>query len=214
MMNKTPRIRVVLADDHAVVRAGFRRLLESTPDIEVVAEADSGEQAYLAYVCEWPDVLVLDIAMPGIGGLAALNRIRAHDANARILVLSVHEDTLFTTRSLAGGALGYVTKRAVPEVLVEAVRAVAAGRQFLEREIAQSLALAHTRNEPIQTLTGREFDVFRLLASGKTVIEIAALLHIGPKTAGTYQTAIYRKLGVSNAAQLTRLALNQGIALD
>lgn len=213
-MNKAVRIRVLLADDHAVVRAGFRRLLESSPDIEVVAEADSGEQAYLAYTRERPDIVVLDLAMPGIGGLAALSRIRAQDANARILVLSVHEDALFTTRALAAGALGYVSKRAVPEVLVEAVRAVAAGRQFLEREIAQGLALARTRNEPVQTLTEREFDVFRLLASGKNVNEIADLLHISPKTAGTHQTAIYRKLGVSNAAQLTRLALNQGIALD
>lgn len=213
-MNRTPSIRVVLADDHAVVRAGFRRLLESTADIEVVAEADSGEQAYLAYAREQPDVLVLDIAMPGVGGLAALNRIRAHDANARILVLSVHEDTLFTTRALAGGALGYVTKRAVPEVLVEAVRAVAAGRQFLEREIAQSLALARTRAEPVLALSDREFDVFRLLAGGKSVAEIAQLLHISPKTVGSHQTAIFRKLGVSNAAQLARLALSQGIALD
>lgn len=213
-MSKAARIRVLLADDHAVVRAGFRRLLESNPDIEVVAEAGSGEQAYLAYTRERPDVLVLDLAMPGIGGLAALRRIRAQDASARILVLSVHEDALFTTRALEAGALGYVSKRAVPEVLVEAVRAVAAGRQFLEREIAQGLALARTRAEPINTLTDREFDVFRLLAGGKTVNEIALLLHISPKTAGAHQTAIYRKLGVSNAAQLARLALSQGIVLD
>jgi len=213
-MDRTTRIRVLLADDHAVVRAGFRRLLESNPDIVVVAEAGSGEHAYLLYQRERPDVLVLDIAMPGIGGLATLNRIRAQDADARILVLSVHEDALFTTRALEAGALGYVTKRAVPEVLVEAVRAVAAGRQFLEREIAQNLALARTRAEPVQTLSDREFDVFRLLAAGKTVAEIAKLLHISPKTAGSHQTAVYRKLGVSNAAQLARLAISQGIALD
>ena len=213
-MNKAARIRVLLVDDHAVVRAGFRRLLEATPDIEAVAEASSGEQAYTQYVRLLPDVVVLDLAMPGIGGLAALRRIRAQDAAARVLVLSVHENPIFTERALEAGALGYVSKRAVPEVLVEAVRAVAAGRQFLEREIAQSLALARTRTEPVHTLTDREFDVFRLLAGGKTVNDIAALLHISPKTAGTHQTTIYRKLGVSNAAQLTRLALSQNIALD
>ena len=112
-----------------------------------------------------------------------------------MLVLSVHENPIFTERALEAGALGYVSKRAVPEVLVEAVRAVAAGRQFLEREIAQSLALARTLTEPVHTLTDREFDVFRLLAGGKTVNDIAALLHISPKTAGTHQTTIYRKLG-------------------
>ena len=207
-------ILVLLVDDHAVVRAGFRRLLESNPDITVIAEADSGEQAYLAYVRARPDVVVLDLAMPGIGGLAALGRIRIHDASARILVLSVHEDALFTTRVLEAGALGYVSKRAVPEVLVEAVRAVATGRQFLEREIAQSLALARTRTDPIQTLSGREFDLFCLLASGKTVNDIAVMLHISPKTVGAHQTAIYRKLGVTNAAQLARLAISQGIVLD
>lgn len=213
-MGEDTNIHVLLVDDHAVVRAGFRRLLESNPDIIVVAEASSGEQAYLAYVRVRPDVVVLDLAMPGIGGLAALGRIRAHHASARILVLSVHEDALFTTRALEAGALGYVSKRAVPEVLVEAVRAVATGRQFLEREIAQSLALAHTRAEPIQTLSSREFDLFRLLASGKTVNDIAVMLHISPKTAGAHQTAIYRKLGVTNAAQLARLAISQGIVLD
>lgn len=213
-MPKVTRIRVLLADDHAVVRAGFRRLLEADPDIEVVAEADSGEQAYLAYVRERPDVLLLDLAMPGIGGLAALRRIRTHDPSARVLILSLHEDTLFATRAIEAGALGYVTKRAAPEVLMEAVRMVATGRQFLEREIAQNLALARTRNEPVKTLSDREFDVFRLLASGKNVNDIAALMHISPKTAGSHQTAVYQKLGVSNAAQLTRLAISQGIALD
>jgi len=213
-MPKIAHIRVMLTDDHAVVRAGFRRLLEANPDIEVVAEAGSGEQAYLVYTRERPDVLVLDLAMPGIGGLAALRRIRAHDPNARVLVLSVHEDAQFTTRAIEAGALGYVTKRAVPEILVEAVRAVAAGRQFLEREVAQSLALARASGEPVQTLTDREFDVFRLLASGKTVAEIAELMHISPKTAGSHQTAVYHKLGVANAAQLTRLAISQGIDLD
>ncbi len=211
-MSKTVRIRVLIADDHAVVRAGFRSLLEVHRDINVVAEADSGEQAYLIYTREQPDVVVLDLAMSGIGGLTALNRIRSYDEAARILIL--HEDALFITRAFDAGALGYVTKRATPEVLVEAVRTVANGQRFLEHAIAQNLALASIRTEPIHTLTGREFDVFRLLACGKTAREIAVLLHASPKTIGSHQTSIYRKLGLSNAAQLVHLAINQGIALD
>jgi two-component system invasion response regulator UvrY len=205
-------IGVILADDHAVVRAGLRRLIEGSPDIHVLAEVESGEQAFREYLARQPNIAILDLNMPGMGGLEALRRILAHDAAARILVLSMHEDAVYPARALRSGARGYVTKRCAPEVLLEAIRAVAHGEIFLEPRIAQQLAAngISGKAEPLMELTAREFEVFRLLAVGKSVHEIAGVLFLSTKTVGTYQTHILKKLNANNLSDLTRLAVRMG----
>jgi two-component system invasion response regulator UvrY len=206
-------LKVMLVDDHAVVRMGFRLLLESTPDIRVVAEADAGEQALKRYPEARPDVVVMDLSMPGMGGMEAVRRLLAKDKDARILVLSAHDDTLHPKRVLEAGALGYLSKRSAPEELIQAVRQVAAGKVYLEPALAQQLAIQQvtgTRN-PVEVLSPREFELFLLLAQGKTVAEIAEMLYLSPRTVGTHLYNIKQKLNASNAAELTLIALRAGL---
>jgi two-component system invasion response regulator UvrY len=206
-------LKVMLVDDHAVVRMGFRLLLESTPDIRVVAEADTGEQALKRYPEARPDAVVMDLSMPGMGGMEALKRLLAKDEDARILVLSAHDDTLHPKRVLEAGALGYLSKRSAPEELIQAVRQVAAGKVYLEPALAQQLAIQQvtgTRN-PVEVLSPREFELFLLLAQGKTVAEIAEMLYLSPRTVGTHLYNIKQKLNASNAAELTLIALRAGL---
>lgn len=203
----------MLVDDHAVVRMGFRLLLESTPDIRVVAEADTGEQALKRYPEARPDVVVMDLSMPGMGGMEAVRRLLAKDKDARILVLSAHDDTLHPKRVLEAGALGYLSKRSAPEELIQAVRQVVAGKVYLEPALAQQLAIQQvtgTRN-PVEVLSPREFELFLLLAQGKTVTEIAEMLYLSPRTVGTHLYNIKQKLNASNAAELTLIALRAGL---
>jgi two-component system invasion response regulator UvrY len=206
-------VRVVLVDDHAVVREGYRRLLERTDDISVIAEAASGEEAY-RIACELqPDVTVMDINLPGIGGIEAVRRIIARLPEAKILMFSMHEDTVFSSRALQAGARGYVTKSAAPEVLVEAVRLVARGKLYISHEMAQELALQMLpgRDNPIDALSAREFEVFRLLVAGHSLQEISKILSLSYKTVANYQSNIKHKLDVSNTAQVVRVALDHGL---
>jgi len=209
-MNK---VSVLLADDHEVVRAGYRRLFESTGDIDVVAEATDGEQAYQLYLEHRPGVVVMDLTMPGIGGLDACRRILARDRNARILVFSVHENEIFLNRALDQGVLGYISKRNASRVMIEAVRCVARGELFIGQEMMPFLVKRNaTRdNQQIAGLSPREFEIFRLRADGKSVNEIADLLNLSPKTVGHHNTSVKQKLGVSNDAELTRLAIRLGV---
>lgn len=211
-VSKSDAIRLLLVDDHSIVRAGFRRLLDDAEDMDVVEEADSGEKAIVEYARLLPDVVVMDLTMPGIGGLEAIRRIRSKHPDAKILVLSVHEDVVYSSRVLQAGALGFVSKRCVPQIMLDAVRAVARGDVFLEQAVAQRLALDQIggRANPVKQLTDREFEVFRLLAEGKSINQVAKTLFLSPKTVSTYQTHIFQKLGVSNIAALTRLAIRQG----
>lgn len=208
--NKTT---VLLVDDHELVRAGFRRLLEDGDNFIVVAEAGSGEQAVQDFSKHHPNVVVMDISMPGIGGVGAIERIIAREPSAKILVLSVHEDSVFTTRAMQAGALGFIPKRSAPEEMLRAVEMVAQGKTCIAPEIAQQLAMQKlTGSEnPIDVLSQREFEVFRLLAEGKTVNEIADILSLSPKTVGTHHTNIKQKLNVSNSAELARLAIRSGL---
>jgi len=207
------KISVLLVDDHELVRAGFRRLLEDSDTLTVIAEAGSGEQAVQDYTKYHPDVVVMDISMPGIGGVGAIERITARDPSARILVLSVHEDSVFTTRALKAGALGFIPKRSAPEEMLHAVLQVAQGKMCIDPKIAQELAMQKLggKGSVVDELTPREFEVFRLLAEGKTVNAIAETLNLSPKTVGTHHTNIKQKLAVSNSAELARLAIRAGI---
>ncbi|HMK85109.1 MAG TPA: response regulator transcription factor [Steroidobacteraceae bacterium] len=206
-------IRVLLVDDHAVVRTGFRLLLQSHADIDVVGEADSGEAACQRYAELAPDVVVMDIAMPGMGGLEALRRIRARDREARVLALSAHDDPMHARRSLQEGALGFLSKRGAPEALLEAITAVAAGRRYLDAALAQKLALAafEGTKSPVERLSEREFEVFMRLARGATVQRIAQDLKLSASTVGTHLYNIKQKLGVDNQSELTLIAIRHGL---
>jgi two-component system, NarL family, invasion response regulator UvrY len=207
-------IRVMLVDDHAVVRTGFRLLLQSLPEVSVIAEAESGEIAFQRYSELTPDVVVLDIAMPGMGGLEALKRIRAHHPQARVLALSAHDDPVHARRALQEGALGFLSKRSAPEALIEAVSTVAAGRRYLDANIAQKLALAELEGgakSPIERLSEREFEVFIRLARGATVQKIADDLKLSSSTVGTHLYNIKQKLDVVNQSELTLIAIRHGL---
>jgi DNA-binding NarL/FixJ family response regulator len=206
-------IQIILADDHAVVRSGLRRLLELNERIEVIAEADSGEQAYQFYGELEPDVVVMDISMPGMGGLESARRIIKRYANAKIIIFSMHESSSFASQALKSGVKGYVTKTGAPDDLSRAVLEVANGKTFLSAEIAHKIAFDSIsgHDEPIKQLSGREFEVFRLLAEGKKVEEIAEMLKISQKTVANYYTMIKQKLGVSSPIEMLRLAMRHGL---
>jgi two-component system invasion response regulator UvrY len=207
-------IRVLLVDDHAVVRTGFRLLLQSRPEFSVIAEAESGEAACQLYLELTPDVVVMDLAMPGMGGLEALRRIRAKHPQARVLTLSAHDDPMHARRALQEGALGFLSKRSAPEVLLDAVNAVAAGRRYLDTAMAQKLALAEfdgAAKSPVERLSEREFEVFVRLAGGATVQHIAQDLNLSASTVGTHLYNIKQKLGVANQSELTLIAIRHGL---
>jgi two-component system invasion response regulator UvrY len=206
-------ISVMLVDDHAVVRMGFRLLLEGSPDIRVVAEAESGEDAVRRVQEVKPQVVVMDLSMPGIGGLEALSRILARDPAAKILVLTAHEDAMHAKRVLKAGALGYLSKRSAPEALIQAIRQVMQGRTFLEPAIAQELAVQQVTGErtPVDMLSEKEFKVFLALAKGQSVADIAEVLSLSPRTIGTHLYNIKQKLGASNSAELAIIAMRHGL---
>ncbi|MFK5970040.1 MAG: response regulator transcription factor [Candidatus Marithrix sp.] len=201
-------INILLVDDHEIVRAGYHRLLENTEDIEIIAEANSGEEAYRIYTKLQPDVVVMDLSMPGIGGLEAACKILKYDDDAKILVFSVYENGTFLNRTLEAGVLGYITKRSAAKVMVEAVRKVAQKQQFIGQEMQQFLV--KNNDDLFELLSSREFEVFLLLAEGKSVNEIAEILILSSKTVGHHCTNSKKKLKVNNTAELTKLAISKG----
>jgi two-component system invasion response regulator UvrY len=206
-------IRVLLVDDHAVVREGYRRLLEATDRIAVVAEADNGEDAYRRFLELAPDVVVMDISLPGIGGLEVLRRVLAREPAAQVLMFSMHEDPVFVSRALERGARGYLTKASAPEMMVEAVLSIADGRRFIAPDVAQILEARRSlvAGSVLDPLTEREFEVLRLLIEGRSVPEIADLMCLSAKTISNYQTAIRQKIGAETPMQLLRAALANGL---
>ena len=207
-------IRVLLVDDHAVVRTGFRLLLQAQPGTTVVGEAASGEEACKRFLELKPDVVVMDLSMPGMGGLEALRRIRAHHPQARVLTLSAHDDPQHAQRALREGARGFLSKRSAPEALLEAITTVAAGERYLDADLARKLALAEAdggNKSPVERLSEREFEVFVRLARGHTVQRIAEDLKLSASTIGTHLYNIKQKLAVANQSELTLIAIRHGL---
>ena len=210
-MKKT--INVMLVDDHAVVRYGFRMLLDATDDIRVVAEADSAEAAYQQIPSAKPDVIVMDISLGGTMGVEATRRIVARDKMARVLGLSSHEDPSYVRYMLKAGALGYLSKRSAPDELMHAIRQVAEGRMYIDSQLSQRMALEEFNGEksPIEVLSEREFGVFIQLAKGASVNQIADMLNISQRTVGTHLYNVKQKLGVANQAELALIAVRHGL---
>ncbi len=205
------RIQVLLVDDHAVVREGYRRLLERHEDIAVIGEAADAGAALALFTRLKPSVVVMDITLPGASGIEALRHMREQSSEARVLIFSMHEDVIFARRALEAGAFGYVTKASAPEVLVEAVRTIAAGRKYLSPEMAQSLALDSVPLDRGESLSAREREVLRLLARGRSIREIAEALDLSPKTVANHQSMLKQKLKVETAIQLLRKAGELGL---
>lgn len=206
-------LSVLLVDDHAVVREGYRRLLEHTADLRVTAEASSGEEAYRLYGEHQTDIVIMDVNLPGMTGIETTRRIRARHPHARVLVFSMHEEEMVAYRALQAGARGYVTKSSAPEELVQAVHAIAAGRVYINHEVAQRLALKNIPGQhmPLAALSPKEFEVFRLMALGLTPSEVGDRLNLGQKTVANYQSMVRQKLEITNAAQIVRLAIASGL---
>lgn len=207
-------IRVLLVDDHAVVRHGTRFLLNQDRTVEVVGEAARGEEACEQYDKLRPDVLVLDLSLPGIGGLAAIERIRARDAAAKIVVFTMHDEKIYLSRALQAGARGFVTKHTAGDHLLRAIHRVASGETYLDDQLVEKIALDHsseTSEDPLGQLTAREFDIFCLLARGYTTRQAAEELHLGYKTVANYATSIKSKLSADTAADLARIAYRRGL---
>lgn len=202
-------IQVLLVDDHAVVRAGYSRLLKLAKDIEVAGEADSGERAYAACRQTSFDVVVMDVSLPGMSGIEATKRILKRYEHVRVLMFSVHEEAIFVRRALAAGATGYISKRAVSDVLVDAVRTVAGGKRYIGEQLGD--ANQTTASSPLASLSPREFEIFRLLASGSSVNAIAEELFLSPKTVANHTTRVRSKLVATGTADLTRLAIRTGV---
>lgn len=206
-------IRVLLADDHPVVRDGYRCLLEGTDDIVVVAEAMDGETTLSLYSECRPDVVVLDLNMPGIGGLATIERLLRKDQDARILVFSTHDSQEVIQRTIQAGAKGFLIKSSHVDQLMEAIRQVARGRVYIDPTCVMDLAAnqINKTSDPLSILTPREFEIFRLLADGMTTGKIAETISISAKTVGVHHANIMRKLNLENGAQLVRLAIRSRI---
>jgi two-component system invasion response regulator UvrY len=209
----TKPYRIMLVDDHAVVRSGLCRLLEQHSSVLVVAEASTGEQAYQMYGEYKPDVVVMDMSMPGMGGLAALRRILSRYPTARVIIFSMHENAVFATQALSAGAKGYIAKSGVASDLLNALHEAMVGRIWISPSIAQKIALQSLtgENNPVRKLSGREFEVFRLLAEGHSLDAISETLKISQKTVANYQTLLKHKLGIASPIELLRLAIRYGV---
>jgi len=206
---------VLLADDHGMVRAGLRSLIEETGDMEVTAEAADGRQAISLALKHPVDVAVIDISMPGTDGLEVINQLQAQKPELPILVLTMHEEEQYVVRSISSGAKGYITKRSAPEQLVSAIRQVHQGGMYLSQEASELLALRVARGErgdsPLDSLSNREVQVLRALALGQTNREIAESFHISVKTVDTYRFRLLKKLNLRNNADLSRFAIQHGL---
>jgi len=203
-------IRIVIADDHTIVREGLKQLLGSAGDLQVVAEAADGHQALERVRSEDFDVLLLDMSMPGRSGIELIKQVHSEKPRVRILVLSMHEEQQYAVRAIRAGASGYLTKESASAQLVAAIRKVASGGAFISAEVAQQLALGAmpgAQGMPHESLSDREFQVFKMLAEGKSVSDIAERLTLSVKTVSTHKANVLEKMGMGTSAELVRYAL-------
>jgi two-component system, NarL family, invasion response regulator UvrY len=209
----TAAATILLVDDHAIVREGYRSLLQKQPQLKVVAEAGDGAEAYRRFKEIRPDLVIMDLAMPGIGGLEALKRIRQWDPTARILVFTMHQNAAYAVQAIRAGARGYVTKSSPPDALLRAICEVLQGGIAFSTDIDHELALSRVADTPCATdlLTPREFEILRMLLAERSTEEIAEILHLSPKTVANTRYLIKAKLGVASDIELVLVALRQGI---
>jgi two-component system invasion response regulator UvrY len=210
---KGDRVTVLLVDDHAVVREGYRRLLERQGDIVVIGEAADAAEAHALFRKLTPQIVVMDITLPGLSGIEVMRRMLDQQPDTRVLIFSMHEEAIFAKRALQAGAFGYVTKASAPGVLVEAVHTIAGGKKYLSAAVAQALALrADTLDAAASNgLSAREFEVLRQLVQGHSINDIARSMGINPKTVSNHQSVIRQKLGADSAVQLLSIAKKLGL---
>lgn len=208
-------IRIVIADDHAIVREGLKRIVSEADDMQVLAEAADGTEV-MQRVRELEfDVLVLDLSMPGRSGMELIKLAKAERSRLRILVLSMHQEMQYAVRAIKSGASGYLTKESAPAQLVQALRKIAAGGAYISAEVAEQLALGAMPGGPAashETLSAREFEVFRLLAGGVSVTHIAGRLNLSVKTVSTHKANLMQKMSLHNQSELLRYAIQHGLA--
>lgn len=207
------RIRVLLVDDHGVVREGYRRLIEKHKDIDIVAEADDAASGYQAFKASGPDVVVVDISMPGRGGIDLVRQLRQYDANARVLIFTMHASATYALQAFRAGAKGYVTKSSPPELLVSAIRSVLSGRPALCPEISEAIATDRLCEDApaLDELSPREFEVLRMILDAKSTDEIASAFNLSPKTVANYHYEIKSKLGVRSDIELVYYCMGRGL---
>ncbi len=208
-MSTEQYINIMLVDDHAIVREGYRALLTKQSGLTVVAEAVDGAQAYRHFKIHQPDITIMDLSLPGQGGLETIARIKQYCTNAKILVFSMHQNASFAIQATRAGALGYITKSSTPDVLIRAIYEVYQGRLTLSADIAQMLAMEKLagNDSALEALTVREFEILRMLAEARSTEDIAQTLNISPKTVSNCHYLIKRKLGVSSDIELTHFAI-------
>ncbi len=208
-------IKIVIADDHAIVREGLKRIVGSIADMEVFAEAADGSEV-MARVREMEfDVLVLDLSMPGRSGMELIKLVHTEKPRLRILVLSMHQESQYAVRAIKSGASGYLTKESAPALLEQAIRKIAAGGAFVTPEVAEQLALGAMPGNvalPHESLSDREFEVFKLLVAGQSVTDIATQIKLSAKTVSTHKANLTRKLGLQNQSELIRYAIKHGLS--
>ncbi len=208
-------IKLLLVDDHELVREGLRRILAEAPGMEVVGEASSGEEAIDLARSLKPDVVIMDVSMPGIGGLETTRRLSHIDPDIKVIVVTVHVDEPYPTRLLEAGAAGYLTKSCAVDEIIDAIKAVSRGGRYIGTDIARQLALnmlpGGGNQSPFEKLSQREMQVMLMVTKGHSIREISDRLCLSPKTVSTYRYRLYDKLGVSNDVELTHLAMRYGI---
>lgn len=205
-------LNVLLLDDHAVVRTGYRRLIDAEPDLRVVAEASTTDEAYALLQQGGIDVAVVDLSLKGASGVEAIRRFLARDPQLKVMVLSMHDSPGFVTQAMRAGALGYLTKSSEPADMLDGIRAVARGRRVLAPEIAQALAdAALDGNALLNRLTPREFEVLRMAATGEATRQIASQMHLSPKTVLNHLSMVRQKLEADSDFKLLRLAVRHGL---
>ena len=209
-------IRVVVADDHTIVREGLRRILTGQSDIEIAGEATNGHEVMDRVRAGGFDLLLMDLSMPGKSGIELIKQVKDEKPKLPVLVLTMHEEEQYALRAIRAGASGYLTKESAPEQLVAAIRKIASGRLFISPAVAEQLALdvmphGDADTPPHRNLSDREYEVFRMLVEGKSVSEIAGLLHLSVKTVSTHKTKVLEKIGVGSIADLVRYAMTHGL---